>query len=133
MPNEYLTPDQITWLNVSGCREVKRLPSHFVCVVHSFGSPASQTPWHNASYQTWMSMDDTPWSEPKCLNMFRAHIENTFSGRYFISFNKTGRPSAVADSQTLLVAFEDPAEASFFSLQFDYLIKKIGEKLSKKK
>jgi len=127
-----LTPDQINWLSVSGSREVKRLPSHFVCVTHSFRPEEVDTSGGYFFSSVARTQESLNCGDEKSLNHLRVHIENNFAGRYFIGYNNNGCPDAVAPPQTLIVAFEDPAEASFFGLKLDYLIKKISEESSKK-
>ena len=128
-----LTPDQLTWTAVSGGREVTRLPSHFVCLnftVHESDNHQNMGALANwqASAQRF-SMTDM---SSKVVGRLRSHIDQNFAGRYFVLYNGGSTVLPSVPPYTLLVAFEDPAEASFFSLQFEYLLKKIIEACEKK-
>jgi hypothetical protein len=133
-----LTPNQITWLNASGSREVKRLPTHFICVVYQikntdYLAAVRNGTWYNVSMSSSNSWSIDNWGDIKSMNRLRMYIESTFSGRYFLTFNSSIKPAAAVNPGALLVAFEDPSEASFFSLQIDYIVKTIAEELTEKK
>ena len=130
-----LTPDQLTWTAVSGGREVTRLPSHFVCLNFTVRDDDDNNQntgivagWNPTS--TRLSMSDM---SSKVVGRLRSYIDQNFSGRYFVLYNGGSTVLPSVPPYTLLVAFEDPAEASFFSLQFEYLLKKIIEACEKKK
>ena len=116
--------NQITWLNVSGSREVTRLPSHFVPVVTASdpGTFMSTAFWETGGF-----------GDAKFINMLRIYIENNYAGRYFIRYNSSGTPTALSSSYALIVAFEDPAEASFFSLQSEFIFANITKKINARK
>jgi len=84
--------------------------------------------WNPTS--TRLSMSDM---SSKVVGRLRSYIDQNFSGRYFVLYNGGSTVLPSVPPYTLLLAFEDPAEASFFSLQFEYLLKKIIEACEKKK
>jgi hypothetical protein len=126
-----LTKDQITWMNVTGNREVKRLPSHFIPVTYNTKEDAEAI-WTRGITNNLSFHSDADINK-KLSNAIKAHIEANYAGRYFIAINDNHFSLPIIGNCSILIAFEAPSEASFFMLQIKFLVDTFVQEIAAEK